>query len=385
MGIIWFFIIFFVIVVVHEFGHFIVARSCGIRVKEFFVGMGPALVSFTRKGTKYSLRLLPLGGACVFEGEEEYYADEEEKKTDAPGKETTAESVNASVMDASINPENEAEDEEYYGCAFREASVWARLATLVAGPFFNFILAFVASLIIIGSLGVDMPILSGVSEGGAAEAAGMQEGDVIVKINNKKIHIFREVSLEAMLNQGETVHVTYERDGSLHAVDITPIYDEKAGRYYYGIIGQSGYTKVDAASVVKYSFYEVEYWIDMTFKSLGMLFTGRAGVKDLSGPVGMADTVSDIYTESKTDGAFYVWINMLNFMILLSANLGVLNLLPVPMLDGGRILLLLVELVRRKPLPVEKEGIINLVGFVLLLILMVVVMYNDIVRVVTGG
>lgn len=373
MGIVWFFIIFFVIVVVHEFGHFIVARSAGIAVKEFFVGMGPALVSFTRKGTKFSLRLLPLGGACVFEGEEEYYAGEDADSEKKP---------EGNLMDASVEAK---EDAGEYGIMFRQAGIVARLATLVAGPVFNFILAFVCSLFIVGSLGVDLPVIADVTEGGAAQEAGMRKGDVITEIDHKKIHIFREVSLEAMLSQGETVAITFARDGVLHTVNITPTYSEKDGRYYYGIIGKGGYEKVDAAGVIRYSAYEVGYWIRMTFRSLGMLFTGRAGVKDLSGPVGMADTVSDIYTESKSDGAYYVWLNMLNFMILLSANLGVLNLLPVPMLDGGRILILLVELVRRKPLPAEKEGIINFVGFVLLAILMVVVLYNDVVRVFTGG
>ena len=181
------------------------------------------------------------------------------------------------------------------------------------------------------------------------------------------------------------MNVTYERDGKEYQTVLTPVYSQDAGRYYLGITMTGGYTKLSPPKVIVYSGYEVKYWIDTTIKSLGMLLTGKAGVKDLSGPVGMADTVGDIYTESKSDGAFYVWLNMLNFAILLSANLGVLNLIPFPALDGGRLFIYLIELIRRKPLPVEKEGIINFVGFALLMLLMVVVLYNDIVRIVTGG
>ena len=272
-----------------------------------------------------------------------------------------------------------------YGKAFPDAPVFARMATVLAGPIFNFILAFFLSLFIVGSIGTDLPVVGSVLEGGGAEAAGMKPGDVIIKLNRHNIHLFREISIEAMLSDGSPVHVTYERDGELYDTVLTPVYSQEAGRYYYGISMAGGYTKLSPPKVILYSGYEVKYWIDTTIKSLGMLLSGKAGVKDLSGPVGMADTVGDIYTESKADGAFYVWLNMLNFAILLSANLGVLNLIPFPALDGGRLFIYLIELIRRKPLPLEKEGIINFVGFALLMLLMVVVLYNDIARIVTGG
>lgn len=367
MGIVFFILIFCVVVVAHEFGHFIVAKANGIHVVEFSIGMGPTLLHFDRNGTRYSLKLLPIGGACMFEGEDGIY-----QETAIEAGETKTEQPDFIVKGK-------------YGKAFPDAPVFARMATVLAGPIFNFILAFFLSLFIVGSIGTDLPVVGSVLEGGGAEAAGMKPGDVIIKLNRHNIHLFREISIEAMLSDGSPVHVTYERDGELYDTVLTPVYSQEAGRYYYGISMAGGYTKLSPPKVILYSGYEVKYWIDTTIKSLGMLLSGKAGVKDLSGPVGMADTVGDIYTESKADGAFYVWLNMLNFAILLSANLGVLNLIPFPALDGGRIFIYLIELIRRKPLPLEKEGIINFVGFALLMLLMVVVLYNDIARIVTGG
>lgn len=368
MGIILFILIFCVVVVAHEFGHFIIAKVNGIHVVEFAVGMGPTLLGFEKNGTKYSLKLLPIGGACMFEGED--------------GREEAADGQNQD--DSSSDKSDHITEKGKYGRSFPEAPLFARIATVVAGPIFNFILAFFLSLFIVGSIGTDLPVVGDVTEGGGAEAAGLMSGDVITKINHHKIHLFREISLEAMLADGSSMNVTYERNGKEYRTVLTPVYSQDAGRYYLGITMTGGYTRLSPPKVIVYSGYEVKYWIDTTIKSLGMLLSGKAGVKDLSGPVGMADAVGDIYTESKSDGAFYVWLNMLNFAILLSANLGVLNLIPFPALDGGRLFIYLIELVRRKPLPAEKEGIINFVGFALLMLLMVVVLYNDIARIVTG-
>lgn len=363
MGIILFIIIFCVVVVAHEFGHFIVAKANGIHVVEFSIGMGPTIFHFDKGDTRYSLKLLPIGGACMFEGEDGLN-DESEKA------EETDQSELGTLKKSG---------------AFPDAPVWSRIATVVAGPIFNFILAFLFSAIIVGSIGTDVAVIGKVGEDSAAEEAGLMAGDEIVKLNGHKIHLFREISLEAMLNEGEAVDIVYKRDGELSSTTLYPKYSQEDGRYYYGIAAQAGYTKFGPAGVMQYSAYEVKYWIDTTVKSLGMLLTGKAGVQDLSGPVGMANVVDNIYTESKQDGAYYVWLNMLSFAILLSANLGVLNLIPFPALDGGRLLFLIIEAIRRKPIPAEKEGIFHFVGFALLMLLMVVVMYNDIARLVTGG
>jgi len=264
--------------------------------------------------------------------------------------------------------------------AFPDANVFARIATVFAGPIFNIILAFLFSMMIVGSYGTDLPVVQKVMEDGAARKAGMQDGDRIVSLDGKKINLYREVSFISLFNKGQDVSVVYERDGKLYNTVISPIYDEEADRYYMGFRGSGEYAKQGVLGTVKYSAYEVKYWITYTLKSVEMLITGQVGRNDISGPVGMAQTVNEIYTESKPDGIYYVWLNMLNFAILLSANLGVLNLLPLPALDGGRLIFLFVEAIRRKPVPAEKEGMVHFAGFVLLMVLMVFVFFNDLSR-----
>ncbi len=374
MGIVLFLVIFCVIVIAHEFGHFIIAKMNGIRVVEFSVGMGPCIFSFTKGETKYAIRLLPLGGACMFEGEDGLYLPEDENEDEnneqeEKGSESLTEEM---VRETKLGKKSG---------AFPDAPVFVRIATVVAGPIFNFILAFVFSAIIIGSYGADTPVVQKVAEDGAAYAAGLRDGDKIVKMNGSKIRLYREISLASMLNKGEDIPVTYERDGKTYDALISPIYDEAAGRYYMGLYGQGVYEKFGLPGTLKYSAYEVGYWIETTFMSLKMLVQGQVGKDDVSGPVGMAQTVNDIYTQSKPDGVYYVWLNMLNFAILLSANLGVLNLLPFPALDGGRLVFLLIEAVRGKPVPPEKEGFVHMIGMVLLMVLMVFVLFNDISRI----
>lgn len=381
MGIVLFILIFSVVVVAHEFGHFIIAKSNGIHVVEFSVGMGPCLFSLTRGGTRYALRLLPIGGACMFEGEDGLYEAKDEdsqqedeqpaEDADAAAKEQERMLAAEMVMDTTLGKKSG---------AFPDAPIFARIATVAGGPVFNFILAFLFSMIIVGSYGTDMPVIQMVTQGGAAEAAGMQEGDVILRLDGKKVHLYREISLYSMLNRGEDIQVTYEREGRVYDTTITPLYDGNAGRYYMGLQGVGEYQKKNLAGTMQYSLYEVGYWIHTTIKSLELLVQGQVSKDDVSGPVGMAQQVTQIYNQSKPDGIYYIWLNMLNFAILLSANLGVLNLLPFPALDGGRLVFLFVEALRGKPVPPEKEGLVHLIGMVCLMALMVFVLYNDLTK-----
>lgn len=372
MGIVLFFVIFGVVVIAHEFGHFIVAKANGISVVEFTVGMGPCLFSVKKGGTKYAIRLLPLGGACIFEGEDGIERDTEKKEAEN-AEADPLQDVQQAVANTELGSKKKPG-------AFPDAPVFARIATVLAGPVFNFILAFLMSTIIVGSYGTDLPVVQQVSDGGAAQLAGMQDGDKILSMNGKKIHLYREISLASMLNKGEDIAVTYERDGKQYDTVIKPIYDETAERYYMGLYGVGSYQKFGIFGTVKYSLYEVGYWINTTVKSLELLIQGQVSRNDVSGPVGMAQTVTQIYDQSKPDGIYYIWLNMLNFAILLSANLGVLNLLPFPALDGGRLVFLLVEAVRGKPVPPEKEGLVHMIGMACLMLLMVFVLFNDISR-----
>jgi len=346
MTIVWFVLIFGAVVLSHEFGHFLLAKMNGIHVVEFSVGMGPTLLSFKRKETKYALRLLPIGGACMFEGED------------------------------GLESENGGGEG-----SFTKASVWARIATVIAGPLFNFILAFIVAVIVVSMSPTDRPVLTGVTEGGAAEEVGLMTGDEIISINGEKTHLFREVSLLAMLNKGEDMEIVYERDGMKDTVTLTPTYSETDGRYYMGVQGMV-YEQAKGLAVFRDAWYEIRYSVNSTYKSLGMLLTGQFNRQDVAGPVGIAvNVVGKTYDTAKDYGVKAVVLSMLNIVLLLSVNLGILNLLPIPALDGGRLVFLLIEVIRGKPIPPEKEGIVHFIGLVFFMVLMVVVLFNDLANI----
>ncbi len=332
-------ILFGVIILFHEWGHFLLAKANGIRVNEFCLGLGPTIVGFTRGETKYSLKLFPIGGACIMEGEDE-----------------------------------ESDDSR----SFQKKSVWARISVVAAGPVFNFIMAFIFSVIIIACIGVNKPVLGDVAEGSAAETAGLQAGDEIVKINHKNIHFFQEISMYVLFHDGDTVEVTYERDGERYTTELTPVYDEETGGYLYGVYSSPGYTKLGPWETVTHGVYQVKFWIQYTIRSLEMLVTNQVSFNDLSGPVGIVKTIGDTYEQSLEDGYFYVFLNMLNLGILLSANLGVMNLLPIPALDGGRLVFLVIEAIRGRRISSEKEGMVHFIGLMCLFGLMAVIMLNDV-------
>lgn len=346
VSIIFFLIIFFVVVISHEFGHFIVAKKNRIRVVEFFVGMGPSLISFTRGDTKYSLKLFPIGGACMFEGEDGLAAEKGEMSERA----------------------------------FPNAPVWARFATIFAGPLFNFLTAYVMALIIVWACGVTTTQVHVVNEGSSAQEAGLEAGDVITKINGKSVHLSAEINLISQLNtKGKDLEVVYERDGQRHTTVIKPSYDEADGRYYMGIaVGE--YLKCNVLQTFEYAFHTMKFFAEATFKSLGMLVTGQLSRNDVSGPVGLVKMVDDVYDAVKPYGIWDVVLNMINIALLLSVNLGIMNLLPIPALDGGRLVFLLVEAVRGKPIPPEKEGLVHFAGMMALIVLMVLVLFNDITK-----
>ena len=230
---------------------------------------------------------------------------------------------------------------------------------------------------------MDKPVLSDVIAGYAAEEAGLAGGDTLVKIGGKKIHFYRDVSAYSLYHAGEPVVVTFERDGQQYETELIPKYDEELGRYLYGFVG-SGVREKHSNNpfiLLKYSVHEVGYWIDSTIQSLRLLVTGGVSVNDMSGPVGIVDAIGDSYEESVSYGIGYAILQMMYISVFLSANLGVMNLLPIPALDGGRLVFLVIEAIRGKKIDPEKEGMVHFVGLVLLLILMVVIMFNDVRRI----
>lgn len=342
MGIILALLLFSFIVFFHEFGHFLLAKLNGIDVDEFAIGMGPAIFSKEYKGTLYAIRILPIGGYCAM--------GEDDEATDSPGN-------------------------------FNNKPVWARISVIAAGAIFNFILAFIMSVIFVSMAGYDAPVIDKVDEGFPAVEAGIMPGDKIIRMNDEKINIFREITMYNQFHQGEETDITFVRDGEKHTVTLTPIMDEKLGYTRFGFVSM-GNQKATVLTALQYGAYEVGFWIETTLDSLKMLITGKIGADQLSGPVGIVDVVGDTYEQSKEYGGLVVSANLLSLAILLSANLGVMNLLPLPALDGGRLVFLFIEAIRGKRVPPEKEGYVHGLGMLLLLALMVFVMYNDIVRLI---
>jgi regulator of sigma E protease len=334
-------IIFSFIVLFHELGHFLLAKKNGICVEEFCLGLGPTIIGKQFGETYYSLKLLPFGGACMMTGEDEESSDER---------------------------------------AFNNKSVLARISVVFAGPFFNFVLAFILSVILIGLMGSDTTTISGVEEGSPAYEAGLREGDEITKIDGDRIHNFREISYYLILeNSGNSFEIEYKRNGQKATTEVTPVYNKDSGSYRIGV-QSSGYTKLNPLKTIQYGFYEVRCQIKVTILSLKEMILGKFGFEDVSGPVGIVSMIGETYTEAKSYGFLVVLASMLNLTILLSSNLGVMNLLPIPALDGGRLVFLIIEGLRGKAMNSERESKIHYAGLLLLLGLMVVIMIKDIIN-----
>lgn len=418
-------LIFSLVVIIHELGHFLLAKANHIMVTEFSIGMGPTLLSTIRNETKYSLKLLPFGGSCMMLGEN---------------------------------------GEEDGDSSFNSKSVWARMSVIIAGPIFNLILAFFISIVVISFVGSDPARVNYVKEGSPEAAAGLQEGDVITRYEGSNISIGREIYTKMNLDgiPSDEISLTYERDGESHDITYVPDSEERymlgytynpeiegraeiqslmlgyplakeglqVGDYILEIDGTVinsnqemaqymeahpldgspidityqhgdrihdarvtpeltknaelgfGYNlareKQSPLGILKYSVHELKYWVKTTVKSISMLVTGKFTVNDLSGPVGVVNEIGKTIESSKSDGGLYVTLSLLNFTILLSANLGVMNLIPFPALDGGRLIFLIIEAIRGKGIKQEVEGMVNFAGLMLLMALMVFVMFNDI-------
>ena len=220
-------------------------------------------------------------------------------------------------------------------------------------------------------------VISQVTKNSAMEEAGVQAGDVVTEINGTAISTGRELSEYITANPfgEEAVNITLDRNGKEVKVVLQPQVTEIANR---GFVYNLGREKLSVGDVIKYSFTEVRYEIVMVLKSLKMLVTGQVSANEISGPVGIVNVIGDTYTTTKSEGVGITILTLINLAIMLSANLGVMNLLPIPALDGGRIFLYLIELITRRPIPKDKEGMIHFIGFILLMALMVFLVFNDI-------
>ena len=327
-------ILFGLMIFLHELGHFISARAFGVTVHEFALGMGPKIFSFGKKETKYSLRLIPIGGFVRMEGEDE-----------------------ASEKEGSLSGK----------------PAWQRLIILVSGAFMNLLLGLLIFLFLNLSLGVATNEIAEVVPDTPA-AAHLEAGDRILKMDRTRIRSVSDVRYFFFRNGGEEVELLIRRGNEKMAVRVTPQKAESG--YQLGFVG--GYEEHPGfLTALRYSYYDTVFVSKVVVQSLGDLITGKVGLSNMSGPVGIVTTVGEAADQPNW------WLgvlSVLNLMGMITVNLGIFNLLPFPALDGGRSVFALLEMIRRKPVAPEKEGWVHAIGFMVLIALMIAVTWSDIVK-----
>ena len=342
MTFIYFILILSVTIFVHELGHFIFAKRAGIYVYEFCLGMGPRIFKFKRKNdeTEYGIRLFPIGGFCAMAGEDVKDDDDIPKERKLQSK------------------------------------TWLqKFLTVVAGVMFNFIFAIIL-LFIIGLVNGNpnnKPIVSSVPNDGPSYLAGLRIGDEITKLNGVKINTIDRLMIEYQINYGQPLELEILRDGESKTIEIVPntIETEQGTTYQYSF-ALDGSVEKGFFEAIEYAITKFLSLIEQMFVTIAYLFNGNLSLSNLSGPVG----IYNIVDQSASAGI----LSLISLTSLLSVNVGFINLLPIPAFDGGRILFLIIEKIRRKPIRPSVENAIHAVGLVLLMILMVIVTYNDIMR-----
>lgn len=324
---------FGVLIFAHESGHLLCAKLCGIYVEEFSVGMGPKLFSFKKGETAYSLRLLPIGGYCKMPGED---------------------------------------GESEFENGFDKKSVPKRMLVVSGGVIFNIIFAVIVFIIAYMGIGTPSsePLIGEVYEGYPAYECGLEEGDFITAVNGEPVETWTDMTAYIQNGAGKELLLTVERNGEILEIGVTPE-EQEDGSAVIGIV--SAREGIPLGQAIKTGFVQTYEMTKLIIVSLGQMITGAIGV-DLAGPVGVGQMVGQV--------ASYGFFNFLLFTAMLSVNLAVINFLPLPALDGCRLVFLAVEGIRRKPVSAEIEGTVHFIGFVLLMGLFVVITYFDISRIV---
>ncbi len=330
-----------VLIMMHEAGHFFVARWCGIEVKEFSIGMGPKIWSRKGKeGTVFSLRLLPLGGFCLYYGEDQ--------EVDDPR-------------------------------AYNNKPVWKRFLSVLAGPGMNFLIAMLVAVIFFMVWGpyVQVPTVGSMVEGSPAAAAGLELGDRILEISGKPISTPTQASELIRASEGSPVDFKLERNGEPVSVSIAPKYDEAAKAYLIGITFGAEQQPLALGPALSSSVTYCKDVVVMTYQALADLILRGKGTEELSGPVGIVN----IIRKETQAGGLSVYLQL---AVLISINLGFMNLLPIPGLDGSRLVFNIIEAIRRKPINRNVEGMIHFIGVVALLGVMLLFAYKDIAGIIGG-
>ncbi len=329
-----------VLVMIHELGHYTAGRLLGFTILEYAIGMGPKLIGFKKNGIEYNLRLLPIGGMCRFYGEDDGVVNER---------------------------------------CFNAQKAWKRFIVILSGPLMNFVLAFVIAMVLLLGWGVadeNKVVVQAVGENSPAQAAGLRIEDQFVAVDGQKVDSFETLTAAVTAADAERMEVVVLRDGQEQTLVLSDLYNAEADANMMGVTIAYGTKRVGLLFAIRESAAYCWEMAGLVFKSLGMLFSGEAKIKDMAGPVGIVQ----ILGQAVDSGWYYV----LSLCVMLSVNLGIVNLFPIPALDGGRLLFILIEWVRGKPVPPEKEGVVHLIGFGLLMALIVVITFNDILRLIRG-
>ena len=351
--------VFSAVIAIHEFGHFMVAKLCGVQVNEFSIGMGPVLCRRVRKGTQYSIRALPVGGFVALEGEESPESKQAEENPSV-------------VSDGEVSPA---------GIPLNEAPVWQRALIMLAGAGMNFVLGFVVMAILITAQSepITSKVLYQVEENALCGQTGLQAGDKILAVNGRRCFVANDILYELMRTEDYTADFTVLRDGKkveLPGVQFDTWQDDRGethmslGFTVYGI-------KKTPLNVLKEAGNSVLYYGRIIFASLSDLLRGRESINDLSGPVGIVTAIGQ--------AASYGWQDLLELLVLITVNLGIFNLLPFPALDGGKVVFLLIEGVTGHAVPEKIQSGLTVAAFALLFGLMIFATYNDILRLITGA
>lgn len=416
-AIIAFLFVFSVIVIIHEFGHYYFAKKAGILVREFAIGMGPKIFQVRKGETVYTLRLLPIGGYVRMAGHDE---DEQEIK---PGmmitieldKENIVQKLNFDehlIIENSVPFQIEEADlhrsmtlsgyfvhsEEKVNLTvskqatiiesdgtevvvapierqFNSASLWNRIKTNAAGPMNNFILSIIIFIIVgfmQGGVPSNDPVIGQVSDQSAAHEAGLQTSDKIISIDGVDIHSWDEMTSIVRSSADKTLSMTIQRNGDTKNISITPKSVEGQNGSKIGQLGVTRTLDNSILSILGYGFTQTITVVVMVLSALGSIFTKGFNLNQLGGPVAIYSLTSQVAKNGLID--------LLSFMGMISANLGVMNLLPIPALDGGKLVLNFIEGIRKKPLDPEKEGYLTIAGAIFLFALMLLVTWNDIMK-----
>ena len=373
--------VFSAVIAIHEFGHFAVAKLCGVQVNEFSIGMGPVLLKKMHHGTQYSLRALPVGGFVALEGEEspESQQAEREERSDLEERPLSQRSgADGSPNGGALNGE---ELSQPTGKPLNEAPVWQRALIMAAGACMNFLLGFVVMAIVLTAQNepITSRVIYAVEDGALCGQTGLEAGDKVLAVNGRRCFVANDMLYELMRTEDYSASFTVLRDGKkveLPRVQFDTWQDEDGethmslGFTVYGI-------RKTPVNVMKEAWNSVLYYGRIIFTSLMDLLRGRESINDLSGPVGIVTAIGQ--------AASYGWQDLLELLALITVNVGIFNLLPFPALDGGKVVFLLIEGVTGHAVPEKIQSGLTLAAFALLFVLMIFATYNDIVRLVTGA